>query len=133
LTYGPDPATHNHCTLGGMLGNNSCGIHSVMGEFYGAGSRTSDHVESMDILTYDGQHLRVGATSDEELARILHSGGRIGEIYAGLARLRDRHAEQIRARFAPIPRRVSGYNVDELLPENGFPSHALSSAAKRPA
>jgi FAD/FMN-containing dehydrogenase len=42
LTFGPDPATHNHCTLGGMLGNNSCGIHSVMAQFYGSGSRTSD-------------------------------------------------------------------------------------------
>jgi FAD/FMN-containing dehydrogenase/Fe-S oxidoreductase len=120
LTYGPDPSTHNRCTLGGMLGNNSCGVRSVMAEFYGPGARTSDHVESLEILTYDGLRLRVGATSDEELARLVHAGGRVGEIYGGLARLRDRYADLIRARFAPIPRRVSGYNLDELLPEKGF-------------
>jgi FAD/FMN-containing dehydrogenase/Fe-S oxidoreductase len=120
LTYGPDPATHNHCTLGGMLGNNSCGIHSVLAEFYGPGARTSDHVESLEILTYDGLRLRVGATSDAELDALIHAGGRVGEIYRGLAQLRDRHADQLRARFAPIPRRVSGYNLDELLPERGF-------------
>ena len=120
LTYGPDPSTHDHCTLGGMLGNNSCGVHSVMGEFYGPGARTSDHVESLEIMTYDGLRLRVGETSDAELERLVHAGGRIGEIYGALARLRDRYADQIRARFAPIPRRVSGYNLDELLPEKGF-------------
>src|SRR3954453_24026801 len=54
LTYGPDPSTHSHCTLGGMLGNNSCGVHSVMAEFYGPGARTSDHVESLDVVTGDG-------------------------------------------------------------------------------
>ncbi|HEX3481595.1 MAG TPA: FAD-binding and (Fe-S)-binding domain-containing protein [Kofleriaceae bacterium] len=120
LTYGPDPATHNHCTLGGMLGNNSCGVHSVMGELYGPGARTSDHVESLEIVTYDGLRMRVGATSEDELARRIAGGGRAGEIYAALARLRDRYAARIRARFAPIPRRVSGYNLDELLPERGF-------------
>lgn len=103
-----------------MLGNNSCGVHSVLGEFYGPGARTSDHVESLDIVTYDGLRLRVGATPDDELARRVHAGGRAGEIYAALARLQGRYAELIRARFAPIPRRVSGYNLDELLPENGF-------------
>ncbi|HEX8110889.1 MAG TPA: FAD-binding oxidoreductase, partial [Kofleriaceae bacterium] len=120
LTYGPDPATHNHCTLGGMVGNNSCGIHSVMGELYGPGARTSDHVESLEIVTYDGLRMRVGATSEDELARRIAAGGRAGEIYAALARLRDRYAELLRTRFAPIPRRVSGYNLDELLPERGF-------------
>ncbi|MGE5181551.1 MAG: FAD-binding and (Fe-S)-binding domain-containing protein [Acidobacteriota bacterium] len=120
LTYGPDPATHNHCTLGGMLGNNSCGIHSVMAEFYGPGARTADHVESLEIVTYDGLRLRVGATSDAELAAKIAGGGRVGEIYRALASLRDRYADLIRRRFAPIPRRVSGYNLDELLPENGF-------------
>src|SRR5215831_10414255 len=54
LTFGPDPATHSHCTLGGMLGNNSCGVHSVMAQFYGPGPRTSENVEALDIVTYDG-------------------------------------------------------------------------------
>ncbi|NVB82121.1 MAG: FAD-binding oxidoreductase [Kofleriaceae bacterium] len=120
LTYGPDPSTHNHCTLGGMLGNNSCGVHSVMAEFYGPGPRTSDHVESLEVATYDGLRLTVGATSADELERIIRAGGRRGEIYGALARLRDRYADQIRARFVKIPRRVSGYNLDELLPESGF-------------
>ncbi len=120
LTFGPDPATHDHCTLGGMLGNNSCGVHSVMGELHGPGARTSDHVESLEILTYDGVRMRVGATSEVELARLVAAGGRVGDIYGALARLRDRYATLIRERFAPIPRRVSGYNLDELLPERGF-------------
>src|SRR3569833_2528773 len=93
LAWGPDPSTHNHCTLGGMLGNNSCGVHSIM-----AGT-TSDNVEELAVLTYDGQRLRVGPTSDDELARIGAAGGRRGEIYGQLAALRDRYADQIRARY----------------------------------
>src|SRR5689334_373900 len=52
LTFGPDPATHDHCTIGGMLGNNSCGVHSVMAAFAGTGARTSDNVERLTVLTY---------------------------------------------------------------------------------
>jgi FAD/FMN-containing dehydrogenase/Fe-S oxidoreductase len=114
LTFGPDPATHDHNTLGGMIGNNSCGVHSVMA------GKTIDNVEELDILTYDGLRLRVGATNDQELERIIREGGRYGEIYAALRDLRDRYAELIRSRFPDIPRRVSGYALDQLLPENGF-------------
>jgi FAD/FMN-containing dehydrogenase/Fe-S oxidoreductase len=114
LTFAPDPATHNHCTLGGMIGNNSCGVHSVMG------GRTADNIAELEVLTYRGLRLRVGPTSEEELAAIIHAGGPRGEIYAGLKSMRDRYAPLIRARYPKIPRRVSGYNLDELLPENGF-------------
>src|SRR5947209_223910 len=114
LTFGPDPATHKYCTLGGMIGNDSCGTHSVMS------GKTVDNIEELDILTYDGLRLRVGKTSDEELERIIKDGGRRGEIYAGLKDLRDKYANLIRERFPKIPRRVSGYNLDQLLPENGF-------------
>ncbi|MBV9492670.1 MAG: FAD-binding protein [Acidobacteria bacterium] len=114
LTFGPDPATHSHCTIGGMVGNNSCGVHAVMA------GKTVDNIEELDVLTYDGVRMRVGKTSDEELERILREGGRRGEIYSGLLRLRDRYANLIRQRYPNIPRRVSGYNLDELLPENGF-------------
>ncbi len=114
LTFGPDPATHDHCTLGGMIGNNSCGTHSLMA------GRTSDNIERLEILTYDGQRMWVGPTSDDELAAIIAAGGRRGEIYAGLARIRDVHGAEIRARYLDIPRRVAGYNLDELLPENVF-------------
>jgi len=114
LTFGPDPSTHNHCTLGGMLGNNSCGLHAQMA------GKTVDNTISLEILTYDGLILEVGATSEQELARILRAGGRRGEIYGRLRDLRDRYAEEIRARYPRIPRRVSGYNLDSLLPENHF-------------
>lgn len=114
LTLAPDPATHEYCTLGGMIGNNSCGAHSVMG------GKTVENVEELDILTYDGVRMTVGATSEAELVSIIRKGGRRGEIYSKLKDIRDRYAAQIRERYPNIPRRVSGYNLDQLLPENGF-------------
>jgi FAD/FMN-containing dehydrogenase/Fe-S oxidoreductase len=120
LIFGPDPATPSRCALGGMLGNNSCGVHSVMAEFYGGGARTSDNVRELEVLLYDGTILRVGKTSDEELEKIIGSGGRLGEIYRRLRDIRDKYGELVRQRYPKIPRRVSGYNLDELLPEKGF-------------
>jgi FAD/FMN-containing dehydrogenase/Fe-S oxidoreductase len=114
LTFAPDPATHSRCTLGGMIGNNSCGVHALMG------GKTVDNIESLDLLLYDGTRMTVGPTSEAELEQHIARGGRAGEIYAGLKRLRDTYAELVRARFPRIPRRVSGFNLDELLPENGF-------------
>ncbi|HTD97581.1 MAG TPA: FAD-binding oxidoreductase, partial [Edaphobacter sp.] len=114
LTFAPDPATHSRCTLGGMIGNNSCGVHALMG------GKTVDNIESLDLLLYDGTRLRVGKTSEAELDRLISAGGRIGQIYAELKRLRDTYADLVRTRFPNIPRRVSGFNLDELLPENGF-------------
>jgi FAD/FMN-containing dehydrogenase/Fe-S oxidoreductase len=114
LTYAPDPATHSRCTLGGMIGNNSCGVHGLLG------GKVVNNVESLDIVLYDGTRLTVGRTSPEQLESAIRSGGRVGEIYAGLARIRDRYGNLIRERFPRIPRRVSGYNLDDLLPENGF-------------
>lgn len=114
LTFPPDPATHQYCTLGGMIGNNSCGVHSVMG------GRTVDNIESLDILTYDGLRIRVGRTSDADFQQIISEGGRRGDIYRKLRDLRDRYADLVRKRFPRIPRRVSGFNLDELLPEKGF-------------
>ena len=114
LTYGPDPATHEYCTFGGMLGNNSCGTHSLMA------GKTSDNVLELEILLYDGTRLTVGPTSDEELQSIIARGDRKGQIYKALEDLRDRVADRVRAEFPDIPRRVSGYNLDQLLPENGF-------------
>ena len=118
LTFAPDPSTHTHNTLGGMIGNNSCGVHSLMG--LGTG-RTSDQVHELEILLYDGTRMTVGATSEDELARIIAAGGRKGEIYARLRDLRDRYADEIRRRYPKnLPRRVSGFNLDDLLPERGF-------------
>jgi FAD/FMN-containing dehydrogenase/Fe-S oxidoreductase len=111
LTFGPDPATHSHNTLGGMIGNNSCGVHSVMA------GKTVDNIEELEVLTYDGERMRVGWTAQEEMEDIIAAGGRRGEIYAQLKSLRDRYWRLIRARYPDIPRRVSGYNLDQLLPD----------------
>jgi FAD/FMN-containing dehydrogenase/Fe-S oxidoreductase len=114
LTFFPDTSTHAYATFGGMIGNNSCGAHSVVA------GRTSDNVHELDVVLYDGTRLRVGRTDEDELERIVAAGGRRGEIYSALRDLRDRYADRIRRTYPDIPRRVSGYNLDELLPENGF-------------
>ena len=114
LTFGPDPATHSRCTIGGMIGNNSCGAHSVMA------GKTVENIEALEILTYDGVRMWVGRTSEAELDRIIAAGDRRAQIYANLKHLRDRYAECIRREFPKLRRRVSGYNLEELLPENGF-------------
>ncbi len=114
LTFAPDPATHSRCTIGGMIGNNSCGTHSVMGGL------TANNIRSLDVLLADGTRMTVGPTSDEEFAAILARRDRRAQIYAGMRRIRDQYADEIRRRFPKIPRRVSGYNLDELLPEAGF-------------
>jgi len=114
LTYAPDPATHSRCTLGGMIGNNSCGVHGLLG------GKVVDNVESLDIVLYDGTRMTVGATPPDRLDALIRAGGRVGQIYAGLSGIRDRYASLIREKFPRIPRRVSGYNLDELLPESNF-------------
>src|SRR5262245_51177007 len=88
LTFGPDPSTHNHNTLGGMIGNNSCGTHSVMA------GKTEENVIGLDVLTYGGLRMGVGATADEEYERIRSAGGPRGEIYAGLKRIADRYGAE---------------------------------------
>ena len=114
LTYAPDPATHSRCTLGGMIGNNSCGVHGLLG------GKVVDNVESLDVVLYDGTRMTVGRNSPEQIETVIRAGGRASQIFVGLTRLRDRYATVIREKFPRIPRRVSGYNLDELLPENGF-------------
>jgi Fe-S oxidoreductase/FAD/FMN-containing dehydrogenase len=96
-----------------MIGNNSCGVHALMA------GKTSDNIEALDVLLYDGTRLHVGPTSEDELARTIQAGGRRGQIYAGLKALRDRYADEMRRRYPDIPRRVSGYNLIALLPEHG--------------
>ncbi|HYV48648.1 MAG TPA: FAD-binding and (Fe-S)-binding domain-containing protein [Myxococcaceae bacterium] len=114
LTFGPDPATHTHCTLGGMIGNNSCGVHAQW-----TGCSAAQVVE-LEVLTSDGARFQVGKTPDGELERILAAGGRRAEIYRGLLSLRQRSGDEVRRRYPRIPRRVSGYGLDALLPENGM-------------
>ncbi|HET9409215.1 MAG TPA: FAD-binding and (Fe-S)-binding domain-containing protein [Candidatus Sulfotelmatobacter sp.] len=114
LTFAPDPASHDRCTIGGMIGNNSCGVHSIMG------GKTDDNIESLEAVTYDGVRMKVGATSSDELDAIIRAGGRRGDIYGTLRNLSAKYGDLIRAKFPNIPRRVSGYNLNYLLPENGF-------------
>jgi FAD/FMN-containing dehydrogenase/Fe-S oxidoreductase len=110
LTYGPDPSTHTHCTLGGMIGNNSCGVHSVLTEFHGPGPLTADQVVELDVLTYRGERFRVA-----------RDGTGVPEHFAQqLRELAARYGDRVRERYPGIPRRVSGYNLDRLLPEHGF-------------
>src|SRR5262245_14440273 len=114
LTWGPDPSTHNRCSLGGMIGNNSCGTHSLLA------GKTVDNILELKVLLYDGTQLTVGPTSETELHAIIGEAGRRGQIYASLLKIRDQYSNLVRSRYPDIPRRVSGYNLDQLLPENGF-------------
>jgi FAD/FMN-containing dehydrogenase/Fe-S oxidoreductase len=114
LRFGPEPATHFNCTLGGMIGNNSCGATAQRT------GKTVDNVHALDVVLHDGTRFRAGRTDDEEYEVIERRGDRRAEIYRTLRRLRDEYADQIRDRFPDIPRRVSGYNLDSLLPELGF-------------
>jgi FAD/FMN-containing dehydrogenase/Fe-S oxidoreductase len=156
LTFAPDPATHDRCTLGGMIGNNSCGVHSVMA------GKTDDNIEALEILTYDGVCMRVGQKLIESARDSRHrkralsepdrregesngSGGngahvgtaapghpsdpgssgrspsdRAAEVEACLKQIADKYGDLIRKQFPDIPRRVSGYNLQYLLPENNF-------------
>ncbi|MCW2716366.1 FAD-binding and (Fe-S)-binding domain-containing protein [Pseudonocardia sp.] len=102
LTFGPDPSTHNRCTLGGMIGNNACGSHSV------AWGKTVDNVHALDVLTYAGERLELGPGTP--------ATGRIPTALRGLG---ERYADLVRTAFPDLTRRVSGYNLDQLLPENG--------------
>ena len=110
LTWGPDPATHNHCCFGGMIGNNSCGAHAQMS------GKTDNNIEELEVLLYDGTRLTVGWTSDAEMQQVIAKGGRQGEIFQRLKSIRERYAALIRQKYPNIPRRVSGYNLDQLIP-----------------
>jgi FAD/FMN-containing dehydrogenase/Fe-S oxidoreductase len=126
LTFAPDPATHDRCTLGGMIGNNSCGVHSVMA------GKTDDNIEALEVLTYHGARLKVGQDLIEPCgdSRPRVSGGpevsgssdsaRAAQIHASLKQIADTYGDLVRQRFPNIFRRVSGYNLNYLLPENGF-------------
>ena len=112
LFFAPDPSTKDRCTLGGMIGNNSCGAHSA------AHGKTVDNVERLDVLLYDGTRMTLGG--DAVPATSATTASRYASLHGSLRAIANRYGDSIRARYPKIPRRVSGYNLDELLPENGF-------------
>jgi FAD/FMN-containing dehydrogenase/Fe-S oxidoreductase len=123
LTFAPDPASHDRCTIGGMIGNNSCGVHSIMG------GKTDDNIVALDVVTYDGTRLSVGPDGTCRDSRHRLSGSpeasgrspdRAAQIRTVLKEIADQYGHLIRQKFPNIPRRVSGYNLNYLLPENGF-------------
>ena len=97
-----------------MIGNNSCGPRSMLA------GKTVENVVELEVLTSDGARFWVGPTGDEELEAILEAGDRKAALYAELVSIRDDYATLIRQKYPDIKRRVSGYNLDQLLPENGF-------------
>ncbi|MFD7277762.1 FAD-binding and (Fe-S)-binding domain-containing protein [Streptomyces sp. NPDC059862] len=99
LRFGPDPSTHSRCTLGGMIGNNSCGSHSV------AWGTTADSVRELSVVTARGERLRPGQ-------------GWAGAP-DGLRELVEGELALLRTGFPELPRRISGYALDALLPEKG--------------
>jgi FAD/FMN-containing dehydrogenase/Fe-S oxidoreductase len=114
LRFGPEPATHRNCTIGGMIGNNSCGATAQHT------GKVADNIASLEVLLYDGTRFWCGPTTDDEYEAIERRGDRRAQIYRRLRNLRDTYAGQIKEKYPPIPRRVSGYNLDSLLPEHGF-------------
>jgi FAD/FMN-containing dehydrogenase len=115
-----------NCTLGGMIGNNSCGATAQRT------GKVVDNIDALEVLLYDGTRFWCGPTSDEEYSQIERRGDRRAEIYRRLRWLRDDYTAQIRERYPDIPRRVSGYNLDSLLPEHGFDIAGLLWAANQP-
>jgi FAD/FMN-containing dehydrogenase/Fe-S oxidoreductase len=113
LTFGPDPATHAWCTLGGMIGNNSCGTHGLYA------GKTSDNVDRLRLVLAGGDTMEVGAYSLLELDAAISAGGRLGTVLGGLRDLHNRYGALVAERFPVVPRRVSGFNLDELAPERG--------------
>lgn len=113
LAFAPDPSTASRCTIGGMLGNNSCGSHSV------AWGKTSDNVRALEVLLADGTRMTLAPTRREEIEERLSRPDQVGEIYRGLEGLAMDNLEPLRTEIGQFPRHLSGYALHELLPENG--------------
>ncbi|MGW2254631.1 FAD-binding and (Fe-S)-binding domain-containing protein [Kitasatospora sp. NPDC001660] len=120
LRFGPDPSTHSRCTIGGMIGNDACGSHSL------AWGRTSDNVERLELLLANGTELTVGGPlTPQQRAALRDRPGREGQLHQQLQEFTDRSLATIRQGMPRLPRRTSGYPLDALLPEHG---HDLARA-----
>ncbi|MBX6769327.1 MAG: FAD-binding oxidoreductase, partial [Actinomadura rubrobrunea] len=109
LTFGVDPSTHNRCTLGGMIGTNACGSHSV------AWGTTADNVDRLDVVLADGSCVTLGRHGDRPAG-----DGAGTPLLKALAEIRDGWLADIRRELGRFPRQISGYGLQHLLPEKGF-------------
>jgi len=115
LTFGPDPATHAWCTLGGMIGNNSCGTHALFA------GKTVDNVERLRVVAYGGARYEFGSYDDAQYAALVTRNAPEAPVVASLREIGRRAADLVTERFPDLSRRVSGFNLDQLLP--GRPAH----------
>ena len=109
LKYAPDPSTSNRASVGGGIGNNSCGSHSVI---YG---KTSDHVLELNVVLADGSEARFSDLSSSALVRKLNGDGLEPNVYRSVLDIAGEHRDEINTRYPSIMRRVSGYNLDRFL------------------
>ena len=114
LQYAPDPTTANRACLGGGIGNNTCGAHSII---YG---KTLDHVKELEVVLSDGSQSQFRPLEPHELEAKLSGGGLESDIYRGVRRIAQDNLAEIQARYPNIQRRVSGYNLDEFLSDSPF-------------
>ncbi|MGW6261942.1 FAD-binding and (Fe-S)-binding domain-containing protein [Streptomyces sp. NPDC055085] len=114
LLFGADPSTHSRCTLGGMIGNNACGTHSV------AWGRTADNVLELEAVTYRGTVVRLGEMTQREIDEVIAAGDDRGQLIASLYRLAQSNLATLRTELGRFPRQVSGYALEHLLPERRF-------------
>ena len=114
LLFAPDPSTSNRGNVGGALGNNSCGAHSIMW------GKTVDNVRELDVVLSDGTPTRFGGLDGAQLEARMRREGLEGDIYRGLFNIGEANRDEIIARYPKIQRRVSGYNLDEFVSGMGF-------------
>jgi len=114
LQFGPDTSTSNRATIGGMIGNNSAGAHSLT---YG---KTLDHVLELTVLLSDGSEVVLKDLSVESMEAKSRADTLEGRVYREIARLAREHKDEILARYPKIMRRVSGYNLDEFIKPQPF-------------
>lgn len=113
LQFGPDVATSNRANLGGMIGNNSAGSRSILH------GKTVDHVIELDVILADGRQATLRPLTPAQAAELAKQGDPVGLIHTQIADIAARDHDEILARFPPVLRRVSGYNLDEFVPECG--------------
>jgi FAD/FMN-containing dehydrogenase/Fe-S oxidoreductase len=112
--FAPDPSTSNRANVGGALGNNSCGAHSIMW------GKTIDNTLELDVILSDGTPTKLGPLTDEALKQKMRTQGLEGDIYKNLFKIGESHRDEILEKYPKIQRRVSGYNLDEFVGDKKF-------------